>query len=54
MGTKSDDEVGRTVSFKEGEEKAKSYNVRFFETSAAGGANVNEAFLFLIRELISQ
>jgi len=43
-GNKTDLEDHRTVSYEEGEAKAKEYNIMFIETSAKAGANIKALF----------
>jgi GTPase SAR1 family protein len=51
VGTKSDLENERNISFEEGMELAKKYGIRFFETSSKLNINVEEAILALIDEI---
>ncbi|MGQ4914479.1 MAG: Rab family GTPase [Candidatus Asgardarchaeia archaeon] len=44
VGTKADLEDQREVSYEEGLEYAKNHGLKYFETSAKTGQNVNEAF----------
>lgn len=44
IGNKSDMIDRRVISTKEGQELAKKHNIKFFETSAKEGTNVNNAF----------
>ena len=52
IGNKSDLKDEREVSYKEGENFAKKYNIKFFECSAKEGINVKEAFQCLIDNII--
>ena len=52
IGNKSDLKDERKVSYKEGENFAKKYNIKFFECSAKEGINVKEAFQCLIDNII--
>jgi Ras-related protein Rab-11A len=52
VGNKSDKEDERKVTIEEGEEKAKKYNLGFFETSAKDGKNVDDAFKFLFEKVV--
>jgi len=52
VGNKSDKEDERKVTIEEGEEKAKKYNLAFFETSAKDGKNVEDAFKFLFEKVV--
>jgi small GTP-binding protein len=51
IGNKIDLEEQREVTFNEGNELAKKYNVAFIETSAKESLNVKEAFLKVINTL---
>ncbi len=48
VGNKSDAVNERYVSYQEGVELSKKYNMPFFETSAKNGQNINETFTKLI------
>lgn len=50
VGNKCDREDSRVVSTKEGEDLARRYGVRFFETSAKDNKNVDECYLEIARE----
>ena len=52
VGNKNDNEELRKVTIEEGEEKAKRYNLGFFETSAKDGKNVDEAFKCLFEKVV--
>ena len=52
VGNKNDNEELRKVTIEEGEEKAKKYNLGFFETSAKEGKNVDEAFKCLFEKVV--
>ncbi len=51
IGNKTDLEEKREVSKKEGEMKAKEYNIAFMETSALNGNNIKLAFDKLVEEV---
>jgi len=44
VGNKCDMESERQVTFDEGKSLADTFGIKFFETSAKGDINVNEAF----------
>lgn len=44
VGNKSDLEDKRTVEFNIANEKAKQYNIEYFETSAKKNSNVDQVF----------
>mmetsp|Transcript_22904 Transcript_22904/g.25478 ORF Transcript_22904/g.25478 Transcript_22904/m.25478 type:complete len:192 (-) Transcript_22904:173-748(-) len=50
VGTKSDLINGRQVSEQQGKDKAKEYNIPFFETSSKEGVNVISTFEEAVRE----
>ena len=52
IGNKIDLEEERKVSYEEGENFAKKYNLKFFECSAKEGTNVNEAFKCIIDDIV--
>ena len=47
VGNKSDMEADKIVDAEQGQALAKEFNLKFFETSAKTGQNVQEAFLYL-------
>ena len=53
VGNKTDPKDKREVTTEEGEKFAKDNGVKFFETSAKDGTNVNEAFELLATEIAS-
>ena len=52
VANKKDIENNRTVSFEEGVEFGRKYNVPFFETSAFNGENVNLSFETLGKNIV--
>ena len=52
FGNKSDLSKKRVIEINEGKNLAKKYNMKFFETSAKNGSNLNEGFSFLIKEIM--
>ena len=51
IGNKNDMKENRKVSYEEGQELAKAYNISFVEASAKTGYNINEAFLSMTKEM---
>ena len=51
VGNKCDLEDARKITKEQGEEKAKTLNVPFFETSALSRVNVNEIFMELLNNI---
>ena len=51
VGNKCDIQEGRVVDYNDGKRMADKFNIRFFETSAKDGSNVNEAFQALSMEI---
>ena len=51
VGNKTDMESEREVSFDEGQELANHYRVKYLETTAKMGQNVEEAFQLMTREI---
>ena len=51
IGNKNDLEESREVSKESGEERAKSFQYGFFETSALSGDNIDMAFEFMISQV---
>ena len=54
VGNKCDLEDERKVQYSQGEEFAKQYGMKFFETSAKNSINVIEAFTAITKEIIKQ
>ena len=54
IGNKCDLENNREVTKEQGEEKAKSNNVAFMETSALSGENITKAFDQMINEVFKK
>ena len=54
VGNKCDLEEERAVSKEEGEQKAKEYNLDFFETSCKEGININEVFEKLTEDILKK
>lgn len=52
MGNKADMTDQKVVTKEMGEAVAKENNMKFFETSAKSGLNINEAFEFIARDII--
>lgn len=52
VATKSD-VLERTVSYEEGENLAAAYGMKFFETSAKEGTNVNELFMSITEDVLN-
>ena len=51
VGNKEDLTSERQVSIEDGENKAKNYNIKFFEACAKDGTNVKELFYYLANEI---
>ena len=51
VGNKCDLANERKVTIEDGENKARNYNIKFFESSAKDGTNVNEFFFYLANEI---
>ena len=51
VGNKCDLANERKVTIEDGENKARNYNIKFFESSAKDGTNVNELFFYLANEI---
>ena len=51
IGNKNDMEDNRQVSKEQGEEKAKSFECAFLETSALSGDNLDKAFNLMVKEI---
>ena len=54
IGNKSDLEQYREVSTEQGEEKSKSFDVAFLETSACLGSNLEKAFEMMMQEVYNK
>ena len=54
IGNKCDLEKEREVSKEEGKEKAKQFNLPFYETSCKEGININEVFETLAEDILSK
>ncbi|AYV78414.1 MAG: putative ras-related protein Rab-10-like protein [Edafosvirus sp.] len=54
IGNKCDLEDERAISHQKGEDTAKEYNIKFIETSAKTGVNINEAFTILIDDVVKK
>ena len=54
IGTKQDLAGERSVSYEEGKELAKKYNISFMESSAKTGYQVKEAFEILAKEVFAK
>ena len=48
------DKKGAEISYEEGEELAKKFNIQFFETSAKTGEKVDEVFQFCAERLVKK
>ena len=53
FGNKCDIIEERKINKEEGEEYAKNKNIKLFEVSAKEGTNVNEAFEYLVRDILN-
>ena len=54
VGNKSDLEEKRQITKENGEEKAKSFNLGFIETSACSGDNIDQAFVIMLKEVLKK
>ena len=54
VGNKSDLEDKRQIMKEDGEEKAKSFNLGFIETSACSGDNIDQAFDIMLKEVLKK
>ena len=54
VGNKSDLEEKRQILKENGEEKAKSFNLGFIETSACSGDNIDQAFVIMLKEVLKK
>ena len=51
IGNKCDDENNRVISKNKGEELAKKYNIKFYETSEKKNINVEKIFIYIPTEI---
>ena len=54
VGNKCDLEDKRQVTYEQGKEFAETYGMKFLETSAKTNQNVQEAYVIMTKEIISQ
>ena len=54
IGNRRDLESDRKVTYEQGQEFAAQYGMKFIETSAKESKNVQEAFVTMTKEIISQ
>ena len=54
VGNKSDLEDKRQIMKEDGEEKAKSFNLGFIETSACSGDNIDQVFDIMLKEVLKK
>ena len=54
VGNKADLDDKRKVSFEVAQQKAKQYNIEYFETSAKKNSNVDELFETVVRKVIEK
>merc|ERR1719242_2981621 len=54
LGNKTDLEEQRAVTFERAQELANDYKIPFFECSAKSSANIEKAFLSLIRGIVDE
>lgn len=53
LGNKCDLTIERQVSYEQGEELARKYGIKFFETSAKMNTNITEAFEHVINKIVN-